>query len=244
MLKSVARNIFDKLGYEVRNKNSEPQVCYEIDKDFHALYGRAQEKCQMTITDNLLRRHRHYTLVQLLKNAPINEGDVCELGCWRGLSAYQLAHHLQSTGFQETFHIFDSFQGLSKYDDIDIPEGNVQDLEKKQTQFACSLEIVQSNLKDFNFIEYHQGWIPDRFNDVLDKKFSFVHIDVDLYQPIHDSIQYFYPKLVKGGVMVFDDYGYVQFPGAKKAVDQCLSDFQNPFFVALPSGQAFLVKKT
>lgn len=42
--------------------------------------------------------------------------------------------------------------------------------------------------------------------------------------------------------MVFDDYGYTQFPGAKKAVDECRQHFGDPFFIALPSGQAFLIK--
>jgi len=42
--------------------------------------------------------------------------------------------------------------------------------------------------------------------------------------------------------MVFDDYGSTMFPGAKKAVDQCLEKFNNPFFLPLPSGQAFLIK--
>ena len=244
MLKSVAKDIFNKFGYEVRNKNGDPQVYYEIDKSFHDVYDRAQEKCQMTVTDNLLRRHRHYTLIQLLKNAPFKNGDICELGCWRGLSAYQLASNLQSIDFRGTFHIFDSFEGLSEYEDIDIPEGNVWNLEEKRKQFACSLENVQMNLNDFSFMSYHKGWIPDRFNDVKDKMFSFVHIDVDLYQPIYDSMQFFYPRLVDGGVMVFDDYGYIQFPGAKKAVDQFCNEVKDLFFVHLPCGQAYLVKNS
>ena len=42
--------------------------------------------------------------------------------------------------------------------------------------------------------------------------------------------------------MIFDDYGCMQFPGAKKAIDECLREFDDPFFVLLPSGQAFLIK--
>jgi len=111
MLKTVAKDIFNKLGYEVRNKNGAPQVYYEVDREFQDLYEKAQGKCQMAATDNELRRQRHYALNQLIGNVPIEKGDVCELGCWRGLSAYQLASHLYTEGSNSTFHIFDSFEG-------------------------------------------------------------------------------------------------------------------------------------
>jgi O-methyltransferase len=67
-------------------------------------------------------------------------------------------------------------------------------------------------LSEFPFVHLYKGWIPSRFIEVEDRQFSFVHIDVDLYEPILDSLNFF-PKLVKGGVIVFDDYGITQFPG-------------------------------
>lgn len=68
-----------------------------------------------------------------------------------------------------------------------------------------------------------------------------MYIDVDLYQPILDSLKFFYKRMIPGGIMVFDDYGFTFFPGAKKAVDEFMSD-KDDFFIALPSGQAFLIK--
>ena len=79
-----------------------------------------------------------------------------------------------------------------------------------------ALETVQTNLKQFGFIRYYKGWIPDRLDEVKERTFSFVHIDVDLYQPTFDSFKFFYPRLLKNGIMVFDDYGCMRFPGAKK----------------------------
>lgn len=241
-MKKVAKYVMNQLGYDIVNRNAPAQVFFDIDNNFHDLYNYAQQKCQMTETDNLLRQQRHYALNYLLRNADLDSGEVCELGCWRGLSAYQIADHIRSLKKNITFNIFDSFEGLSEYEKIDIPENNQDDLDKRRKQFACSLDIVKENLKDFPFIKYFKGWIPERFNEVKDRKFSFVHIDVDLYQPIYDSFQFFYPRLVENGVMVFDDYGYVQFPGAKKAVDECLAMHNNNFFLPLPSGQAFLIK--
>ena len=86
----------------------------------------------------------------------------------------------------------------------------------------------------------HRGWIPERFPDVADERFSFVHVDVDLYEPHRDSIEFFWPRLTKGGVMVFDDYGSMYCPGARRAVDEA---FAPTDVVESPSGQAFVIKR-
>ncbi|MBT6340101.1 MAG: methyltransferase [Desulfobacula sp.] len=242
MIKKFLKKLVNHAGYDLINKKVMPEVIYSLDDKFNPLYDLAQEKCQMVSTDNFYRRQRHYTLNYLLWSLKSNQGDCCELGCWRGLSAYQIATHMKSLGGKNNFHIFDSFEGLSEYKDIDIVQGVKQDLGQRREQFACSENIVRSNLGKFDFINYYKGWIPDRFNEVKDHQFSFVHIDVDLYQPIFDSFDFFYPRLVQGGIMVFDDYGSTMFPGAKKAVDECLKKHNNCFFLPLPSGQAFLVK--
>lgn len=222
-----------------------PVIHYEADDAFHSLYAKAQEKTQMVDSDNPLRRQRHYTLQSLLRFLPPLPGDFCELGCWRGLSAYQTAVYIQLMGKKVDLHLFDSFQGLSPLEKADREITRVRDEEKLRKQFACSEEMVKQNLNEFNFIQYHPGWIPDRFGDVAETHFRWVHVDVDLYQPIKESINFFFPRLLPQGIMLFDDYGYVQFPGAKAAVDECLSSLDKTryFFTPLPTGQALLVKR-
>jgi hypothetical protein len=242
MLKRFLKKIVNHLGFEIRRKNL-LETHYQIDPLFNNLYNQAQQKTQMTSTDNALRRQRHYVLNYLLINVDFSSGgDICETGCWRGLSAYQIASYIKKMDIDVTFHIFDSFQGLSDFQSEDFYAGEKRSLENIKKQFECSVDEVKENLREFEFIEYYKGWIPDRFAEVADKTFSLVHIDVDLYQPIYDSIDYFYPRLVPKGIMVFDDYGCIQFPGAKKAVDDFLKKIGRTFFLPLPSGQAFLIK--
>ena len=216
---------------------------YELDHSFHDLYEDALQKTGMAELENPLRRNRHYSLLKILKNADLSNGDIAECGCWKGMSTFQIATYLKNENFKFQLHVFDSFEGLSKLDADDRVQNKKIDEETLRKQFACGLESVQNNLKDFNFIQYHKGWIPDKFHEVKDSSFSFVHIDVDLYQPIKDSIDFFYPRLTKNGIMVFDDYGCTQFPGAKKAIDEFVERNKNVFFVPMPSGEAFLLKK-
>lgn len=241
MVKKHLRKILDYFGFEIHRKDV-LETHYQVDPYFNDLYEKAQQSTQMTTTDNALRQQRHYVLNYLLLNVDFSKGDVCEAGCWRGLSAYQIASYIKKINFDVKFHIFDSFEGLSDIRSEDYYPGEKRSLDNIKKQFACSIDEVKENLNEFDFIQYYKGWIPDRFYEVADKSFSFVHIDVDLYQPIYDSIDFFYPRLSSRGIMVFDDYGCIQFPGAKKAVDQCLDKYGQTFFLPLSSGQAFVIK--
>jgi len=244
-LKKLFKETLKSLNLEIKRIDGRPSVLFEIDSDFNTLYLTALEKTQMLATDNLLKRQRNYTLMQLLKQAlpVINAGNVAECGCWRGASAYQTAYHLKNNHFKNKFYIFDSFEGLSDFQREDLENNRICDTEKRKKEFSCSLEVVKENLKEFDFIEYKKGWIPSRFNEADSLKFSFVHIDVDLYRPIKDSLEFFYPRMVEGGIIALDDYGYLGFPGAKRAVDEFVEG-KGIFFLPLPSGEAFIIKRT
>lgn len=240
MFKKWIKQLFMLAGIEIQKKPKVPIKHFEIDDNFINLYRLAQQKTQMEQTDNLSRRERHYVLNQLIERAPLN-GDIAECGCWRGLSAYQIASRMQKRGFENRFLIFDSFEGLSDFEGKDIPLGGIKDKEARKKEFACGEDIVRENLKEFKFIDYKKGWIPERFQEASEHQFSFVHIDVDMYQPILDALKFFYPRMIPGGIIVLDDYGFTYFPGAKRATDEFMEDKQD-LFIALASGQAFIIK--
>ena len=128
---------------------------------------------------------------------------------------------------------------MSDFKEEDLKNGTAEEKNLIKKQFACSQEVVEQNLKEFEFIRYKKGWIPEKFFEAADMKFIFVHIDVDLYQPIKDSLEFFYPRTVPGGIIVFDDYGCLAFPGARQAIEEFMKD-KKDFFIYLPSGEAFL----
>lgn len=112
-----------------------------------------------------------------------------------------------------------------------------------QGDFAASQEAVAQNLSDFPHVRFHKGWIPTRFHEVEDRSFAFVHVDVDLYQPTHDALSFFYPRLVAGGVLVCDDYGFLTCPGATRAFDELAATWPEAVVTHLPTGQGLLVKR-
>jgi O-methyltransferase len=176
---------------------------------------------------------RKYTLDQLLKLTLEVEGDAAECGVYKGASAYLICRAIAPYGKRN--HLFDSFQGLSAPSPADGAYWAAGALRADESE-------VRANLQEFGNFAVHRGWIPARFAEVADRCFSFVHIDVDLYEPTRDSVSFFYDRLSSGAIMLFDDYGFATCPGARLAVDEFLRG-RPEGAVMLPTGQAFIVKR-
>ena len=176
---------------------------------------------------------RKYLLREFMKLVRDVDGDTAECGVFEGASSYLICQQTQHAS--KRHHLFDSFQGLSEPAEIDGAWW-------VKGKLSASEAIVRQNLREFPHVRYYAGWIPERFHEVADVTFSFVHIDVDLYQPTKDSVEFFYPRLSPGGIMLFDDYATSTCPGANLAIAEFFRDRPEPVII-LTSGQAFMMKK-
>jgi hypothetical protein len=85
-----------------------------------------------------------------------------------------------------------------------------------------SLESVRDFLKDCTNVRFYPGLFPKTACDIKNERFCFVNIDVDIYSSTKDCLDFFYPRMVSGGVMAFDDYKWKHCAGVKKAIDEFL----------------------
>ena len=102
--------------------------------------------------------------------------------------------------------------------------------------------MTENTLADFPGVTFHEGWIPEVLEDLPDTHYRFVHVDVDLFAPTRACLEYFYPRLVPGGLLVIDDYGFTAWPGCKAAADAWSAEQAVPI-VLLPTGNALVVKR-
>lgn len=182
---------------------------------FHDLYHRGMAVTQTW--DSPRRRQRFLNLVDLVGRVAALEGDCAECGCWRGLSSYLICTTLKQhdASFRgRGYHVFDSFQGLSQ------PTVADAGMNAQAGLFSARVEDVRRNLGDFPEIAFHPGWIPASFTGLPERRYRFVHVDVDLYEPTDGAIRYFVPRLVPGGLLVCDDFNW---PGARKAIEEFCS---------------------
>jgi O-methyltransferase len=138
------------------------------------------------------------------------EGDLCEVGVYKGGSALLLCEHNSPNS-----HMFliDTFCGL--------PQECTYDNYHKQGDFGdTSVEHVMSILSgQSNFTLLKQVFSED-VHLLVDRQFKLVHLDVDLYSSYISCLEFFHSRMVRGGYIVLDDYGASSCLGAKKATDE------------------------
>jgi hypothetical protein len=166
-----------------------------------------------------------YYAVQSVRRVP---GDLAEVGCYRGASAKLI----RRADPAKLLRLFDTFAGL--------PEPEIQDRgEFCAGAFDCSLEDVAAYLGPDDRISFHPGLFPkDTGKQVEECKFSFVHLDVDLYRSTLDSLEFFHPRLSRGAVLIVHDY-------LLSGVHQAVAEFSERLaetFIPLNGTQVLFVK--
>lgn len=174
-----------------------------------------------------------FTLLQFLRVGLESEGDVAEFGVWQGGSAGLLAS--ASIGLNKELHLFDTFDGIPIVSDKDN-FWRVGDFGRSSTSF----EKVKADFSEMDFVKIHKGNFDATLNDVQDHKFCFVHVDCDVYDSVKSVTEFIYPRMSKGGVIVYDDYGDWISQGAKLAVDEFYSNI-GKVFIYLPTRQAVVL---
>jgi hypothetical protein len=143
-------------------------------------------------------------------------GDCAELGVFRGNSASIIAHYARQAG--KTTYLFDTFAGFAR-DELDAStQPHVV------TAFDdTSLERV-ARLVGTESVVFCQGYFPASIPPGLhDRRFCLVHIDCDLYAPARAALEFFYPRLHPGGMLILHDYANPHWPGIRQAADEFLA---------------------
>lgn len=241
MLESTLPGIDPRATEEVKYRSAE-QATYAIYPKFRfSEFGRIfledegfiRDYQQFMDPDNWHSLDRKFTLDQLLGSVIDLPGDVAECGVWKGATAFHMCKRM--LGSAKTLHLFDSFEGLSE-------PGAVDGTYWRKGALSAPEDAVHATLKGFKNYRVYRGWIPTKFNELADSKFCFVHVDVDIFEPTLYSLEFFFPRLVSGGVLLMDDYGFTSCPGAKRAADQFFGRLHLPI-VMLTTGQAMVTKR-
>lgn len=181
---------------------------------------------------SLLDIKKAYVLYLCAQNAIDIDGVYAELGVYKGAGSKLM---LKGSRSKKEILLFDTFEGLpsssSEYDS-NWEEGGLGDV---------NLTDIKNFLKEDNF-KFHKGYFPDSTKEIPNEvKFSFVHIDFDLYQSTIDGLEYSYSKISPSGIILIDDYGVLACPGVKKAVDDFFYDKPEMVMPNL-NGQCIIVK--
>ncbi|MEV0778257.1 TylF/MycF/NovP-related O-methyltransferase [Streptomyces sp. NPDC050428] len=159
-------------------------------------------------------------------------GDIVECGVWRGGSMQACAKTLLSLGETDRgLHLFDTFEGMPPptAEDLRRDGKSAEQLLAAQGKdrpiwAIASLEDVQAGFEQVPYpgerVHYVQGMVEDTVPQQAPEQISILRLDTDWYASTKHELEFLYPRLVSGGVLLIDDYGYWQ--GSRQAVDEFL----------------------
>lgn len=165
-----------------------------------------------------------YSLVRSCEKIP---GEVAEVGVAGGGSAKLICE-----ATRKPVHLFDTFEGLPELSQKDAPG------QFKAGEYAYSLETVQAYLKAYPQAQFYKGLFPATGESVQDTRFSFVHLDVDLYESTLDSLTFFYPRMLRGGAILSHDYAA---QGVRRAFTEFFED-KPEMIIEAAGDQCFVIK--
>lgn len=166
-----------------------------------------------------------YSIARAQANRP---GDFAEVGVYKGASAKLMC---EAKG-DKVLRLFDTYEGLP-------PQSANDPGVHREHQYSCSLESVQEYLKGYSNLEYYKGIFPDSAKGVKEAQYAFAHFDVDLYEGTLGCLQYFYPRMIPGGIMLSHDYGMLS--GVEKAFTEFFADKPEQV-IEQPTTQCMVVK--
>ena len=186
----------------------------------------------------LLKRFlAHYELFRQTIDLP---GDIIELGVYRGTTLMHWANFLEIRNMgdrhKQVFG-FDNFAGFTEITEKD--GGSYEEMHKTvggydSSKFEEPLEDAISIFDKDRFIPYKarvklikgdiEETVPHFIQENPGLRISLIHFDCDMYKPTLTGLKYFYPLVVRGGIILFDEYAIRPWEGETNAVDEFFAD--------------------
>lgn len=184
------------------------------------------------------------------------EGDFVECGVWRGGNAIIAAEIFQRYDMDKKVYLFDTFLGMTEPSDDDRAisdnESAVKKYEKEKTQTHnnwcyAPIEEVRKNFSKRALLGDQIVFVKGPVEETLSlqtnvpNKISILRLDTDWYESTKVELATLYPKIVSGGCLIIDDYGF--WSGSRKATDEYFDQLQpRPLLHVTDSSRRIAVK--
>ncbi len=202
----------------------------------HILLGlKRQRNFKVPLATNYIRISNFELVVQEIKEKQL-KGSVAEVGVYKG----EFAKFINRAFPEKKLYLFDTFEGFDKKD-INVEVSNNFSSGDQDFSNTSVNEVLSKMSKKENCI-IKKGYFPDSL-DGLEDSFCFVSLDPDLYKPILDGLEYFYPRLEKGGYIFVHDYNNDAYAGAKQAVREFCEKYDVPFVPITDSWGTVVISK-
>ncbi len=191
------------------------------------------------------RAWRLHTLIWAARNALHLAGDFVECGVYRGFMSATVCDYLDFAKVPKTFYLYDTFAGFapaySSPDDFGIHAGffNLAQNEYSQPDIY---ESVRQRFRSYPNVRIVRGVVPESFVEAVPDRIAYCHIDLNSPAAEVGALEVLFDRVVPGGMVVFDDYGWLPF-AKQKAAEDAFAERRGYNILELPTGQGLLVKR-
>lgn len=186
-------------------------------------------------------------LLDALDQTEAVPGEIAECGVFRGQTLVPMALYLAERDSAKRVFGFDSFEGFDDAVEVDIGMGGIRSKDKHVGAFnETSVRLVESKLRRFGLSNATlvKGYFRDTLHRYSQLQFSFVHLDCDIFESYKECLEFFYPRMNPGGMIVFDEYKLARWPGCTKAIDEYLADKpEKPALVMRDNQEKYYVQR-
>jgi hypothetical protein len=233
-LKRGLKRIARMAGYEIVRFHSGPVTQRAHPQDFTPHHiSVITEVTPYTLTSP----ERIFSLMEAVTHVTRQKipGTIVECGVWRGGSMMATALTLRSLNCADRdLYLFDTFEGMTKPVDMDIDaSGNAAIDEFTREQLGedsssicyASLNEVKSAMASTGYnkdrIHFIRGKVEETIPSQAPESIALLRLDTDFYESTRHELEYLFPRLSPGGILIVDDYGAWQ--GARKATDEFIA---------------------
>ncbi len=224
-------------------RNVEPELFFKISKPHKWTEAIEREEISNSLKKlgktyrDKVRFYAIWIQIERLKDKKIT-GAFAELGVYKGETA-RIIHEMDTS---RTLHLFDTFKGFDQQD-LEI-ENSTEGKYSTHNFSDTSLEMVKKFIGEQENVYFHPGYFPGSAENLEETEYAFVHLDADLYKPTLAALNYFYPRLSAGGVIIIHDYNHT-WDGLRKAVDEFSKTIQETIVeIADWQGSVMIVKNS
>jgi len=173
---------------------------------------------------------RTYLLIYFAKIASKAKGDFLEVGCHTGYTAGHVIKNINFEKLKKKFYLYDLFKKKKSDENIHFWAHETTDI----------YEHVKEKFSNFPFVSIVKGSVPRSFARAFPKKIAFAHLDMNHALPEAGALKKILPRLSKGAVVIFDDYGWWGYSEQKLAIDPIIAK-HGLAVLELPTGQGLLI---
>lgn len=226
-MKAKINHYLQKIGLQVTKVPTDLPLPFDMNKEFTEIFVKSKPYTRT----NKEKMYEMYLAARYIVEGKVL-GDIVECGVFKGGSAMVGALTLlREKDIERKFYLYDTYRGMPEPTERDIrlkrghsirPQWEENQRSGYNAWCYATLPEVKKNMYSTGYpktnLIFIEGLVEDTIPKMMPDKISLLRLDMDLYEPTKHVLPHLFPRLVRGGVLLLDDYG--DFKGEKDAVDE------------------------